>query len=49
MSLRCRIGWAVLALVAAVVVPLRIAEIVQAHADRVANPQRWVTTSSVRG
>lgn len=49
MSKRLRIAWAAVALVAAVVVPLRIAEIVQAHADRDASPQRWVTSSSVRG
>lgn len=49
MSKRLRIAWAVLALIAAAVVPLRIAEIVQAHADRDASPPPWVTTSSVRG
>lgn len=49
MSIRLRIAWAAVALVAAVVVPLRIAEIVQAHADRDASPPRWVATSSVRG
>ncbi|QKW58930.1 hypothetical protein HUT07_10500 [Stenotrophomonas sp. NA06056] len=48
-SERLRIAWAAVALVAAVVVPLSIAEIVQAHADRDATPQRWATTSSVRG
>lgn len=49
MSKRLRIAWAAVALVAAVVVPLRITEIVQAHADRDSAKARWVATSSVRG
>lgn len=49
MSKRLRIAWAAVALVAAVVVPLRIAEILQAHADREPDPQRWAISSSVRG
>ncbi|WP_312252748.1 hypothetical protein [Stenotrophomonas sp.] len=49
MSPRLRIAWAAVALVAAVVVPLRLAEIQQAHADRDAAKARWATTSSVRG
>lgn len=44
-----RAAWAALALIAAVVVPLRIVEIQQAHADRDAAQQRWATTSSSRG
>ncbi|WP_414497691.1 hypothetical protein [Stenotrophomonas maltophilia] len=46
---RLRIAWAAVALFAAVVVPLRIAEIHQAHADRDAAKARWAATSSVRG
>lgn len=49
MSLRLRIAWAAVALLAAVVVPLRIAEIYQAHSDRDAAKARWAATSSVRG
>lgn len=40
-----RIGWAALALVAFVVVPLRLAEIGQAHADK-APTARWAATST---
>jgi len=36
-------------LVAAVVVPLRISEIHQAHSDRNAAKARWALTTSVRG
>ncbi len=49
MSKRLRIAWAAVALVAAVVVPLRIAEIHQAHTDRDPAKARWASTSSVRG
>ncbi|EPG2416656.1 hypothetical protein QEK82_001595 [Stenotrophomonas maltophilia] len=49
MSRRLRIAWLAVALVAAVVVPLRIAEIHGAHADRNAAKARWATSSSVRG
>ncbi|HGM5034485.1 TPA: hypothetical protein ACKPZU_000217 [Stenotrophomonas maltophilia] len=49
MSLRLRIAWAAVALFAAVVVPLRIGEIHQAHADRDAAKAGWAATSSVRG
>jgi len=49
MSRRLRLAWATVALVAAVVVPLRIAEIHQAHSDRDAGKPRWATTSTVRG
>ncbi|WP_196769382.1 hypothetical protein [Stenotrophomonas maltophilia] len=49
MSKRLRIAWAAVALVAAVVVPLRIAEIHQAHTDRNAAKARWASTSSARG
>lgn len=49
MSKRLRIAWAAVALFAAVVVPLRIAEIHHAHTDRDAAKARWAATSSVRG
>lgn len=49
MNRRYRIAWAVVAAVAVVVVPLRLVEISQAHADRDANQPRWSTSSSVRG
>ncbi|WP_200881056.1 hypothetical protein [Stenotrophomonas maltophilia] len=49
MSRRYRIAWAAVALFAAVVVPLRIDEIHQAHTDRDAAKARWAATSSVRG
>lgn len=49
MSRRLRLAWAAVALVAAVVVPLRIAEIHQAHSDRDAEKPRWATSSAVRG
>lgn len=49
MNRRHRIAWAVVAVVAAVVVPLRLVEISQAHADRDANQARWAASSSVRG
>lgn len=49
MNRRHRIAWAVVAAVAAVVVPLRLIEISQAHADRDANQARWAASSSVRG
>lgn len=49
MNGRYRIAWAVVAAVAAVVVPLRLVEISQAHADRDANQPRWSASSSVRG
>lgn len=44
-----RFAWVAIALVAAVVVPLRIAEIHQAHSDRDAAKLRWASTSAVRG
>lgn len=49
MSRRRRLAWAAVALVAAVVVPLRISEIHQAHSDRNAAKARWALTTSVRG
>ncbi|WP_196769935.1 hypothetical protein [Stenotrophomonas maltophilia] len=49
MSRRLRLAWAAVVLVATVVVPLRLAEIHQAHADRDAAKARWAATSSVRG
>lgn len=49
MNRRHRIAWAVVAVVSAVVVPLRLVEISQAHADRDANQARWAASSSVRG
>lgn len=49
MSRRYRIAWAVIGAVAAIVVPLRLVEISQAHADRDANKPRLATSSSVRG
>ncbi|WP_192840765.1 hypothetical protein [Stenotrophomonas maltophilia] len=49
MSRRLRLAWAAVALVAAVVVPLRIAEIHHAHSDRDAAKARWAISTSVRG
>lgn len=49
MSRRLRCAWAAVALVAAVVVPLRVAEIHQAHGDRDAAKVRWAASTSVRG
>lgn len=49
MSRRLRFAWAAVALVAAVVVPLRVAEIHQAHSDRDAAKLRWASISAVRG
>lgn len=49
MNRRYRIAWAVVGAVAAIVVPLRLVELSQAHADRDANHARWTATSSVRG
>lgn len=49
MSRRLRLAWAAVALVAAVVVPLRIAEIHQANADRDGAKARWAISTSVRG
>lgn len=49
MTRRLRLAWAAVALVAAVVVPLRIAEIHQAHSDRDAVKARWPISTSVRG
>lgn len=49
MSRRLRISWLAIALLAAVVVPLRIAEIHGVHADRDAAKSRWAASSSVRG
>jgi len=46
---RVRLAWAAVAVLAAVVVPLRIAEIHQAHADRDAAKARWALSTSVRG
>lgn len=44
MNRAVRLGWAALALVAVVVLPLRLAEIGQAHADK-APMARWAVTS----
>ncbi|WP_174214098.1 hypothetical protein [Stenotrophomonas sp. ZAC14A_NAIMI4_1] len=49
MSRRLRITWLAVGLLAAVVVPLRVAEIHDAHADRDAAKPRWAASSSVRG
>lgn len=49
MSRRYRVAWAALAFVAAIVVPLRLAEISQAHADRDAVKARFGAFTSVRG
>lgn len=49
MSRRLRLAWAAVALLAAVVVPLRIAEIHQANTDRDAAKARWAISTSVRG
>jgi len=48
-SRRLRITWLAVGLLAAVVVPLRIAEIRSAHAYHDAAKARWATSSSVRG
>lgn len=44
-----RVAWAAVALVAAIVVPLRLVEISQAHADRDAAKARFAASSTVRG
>ncbi|WP_394122710.1 hypothetical protein [Stenotrophomonas indicatrix] len=49
MSRRIRFAWAAVALIAAVVVPMRVAQIHQAHSDRDAGKPRWATSSAVRG
>ncbi|WP_423373081.1 hypothetical protein [Stenotrophomonas maltophilia] len=49
MSRRLRLAWAAVALVTAVVVPLRIAEIHKAHSDRNAAKARLALSTSVRG
>lgn len=49
MNRRLRLAWATVVLVAAVVVPLRVAEIHQAHSDRDAAKARWAASTSVRG
>ncbi len=49
MKRRQQAAWALLALVAAIVVPLRLAEISQAHADRDAASSRIASSSTVRG
>ena len=49
MSGRYRAAWAAIALAAAIVVPLRLVEISQAHADRDAVKARFAVSSTVRG
>lgn len=49
MKRRHQAAWALLALVAAIVVPLRLVEISQAHADRDAAKARIASSSTVRG
>ena len=49
MNRRYRVAWAALAFVAAIVVPFRLAEISQAHADRDAAKARFAASTSVRG
>jgi hypothetical protein len=49
MNRRYRVAWAALAFVTAIVVPLRLAEISQAHADRDAAKARFGAFTSVRG
>jgi hypothetical protein len=49
MSGRHRAAWAAIALVAAIVVPLRLVEISQAHADRDTAKARFAASSTVRG
>jgi len=49
MNRRYRVAWAALAFLAAIVVPLRLAEISQAHADRDAAKARFAASTSVRG
>lgn len=49
MNRRYRVAWTALAFVAAIVVPLRLAEISQAHADRDAAKVRFAAFTSVRG
>jgi len=49
MNRRLRLAWATVVLVAAVVVPLRVGEIHQAHSDRDAAKARWAASTSVRG
>ncbi len=49
MNRSLRLAWAAVALVAAIVVPMRIAEIHQAHSDRDAAKAHWALSTSVRG
>ena len=49
MKRRYHVAWALLAFVAAIVVPLRLVEISQAHADRDAAKSRFAASSTVRG
>lgn len=49
MNRRYRAAWVALALLAAIVVPMRLVEIGQAHADRDAAKARMASTSTVRG
>lgn len=49
MKRRHHAAWALLALVAAIVIPLRLVEISQAHADRDAIKPRFAASSTVRG
>lgn len=49
MSGRYRVAWAALALVAAIVVPMRLVEISEAHADRDASKVRIASSSTIRG
>lgn len=49
MNSRYRAAWAALILVATIVVPMRLVEISQAHADRDAAKARIASSSTVRG
>ncbi|WP_165835671.1 hypothetical protein [Stenotrophomonas sp. SPM] len=49
MNRHLRISWLAIALLAAVVVPLRIVELLSAHAHHEAAKARWAASSSVRG
>ena len=49
MNSRYRAAWAALILAATIVVPMRLVEISQAHADRDAAKARIASSSTVRG
>jgi len=49
MTPRYRVAWAALAFIVAIVMPFRLVEISQAHADSYANKARYAAFTPVRG